>query len=73
MYELVEGTPLFKGTNIEEMRPLLLRDSLQLKDYFSKNFTNLLEGLLNKRPQKRMTIDQIKNHPFFKDIVWEEV
>lgn len=44
-----------------------------MKDYFSKAFRSLIEGLLQKNPKFRLTIPQIKEHPFFKKVKWTEV
>ena len=29
--------------------------------------------MLNKRPRERITIDQIKSHPFFNEIDWDKL
>lgn len=72
MFEMVAGNPPFTGTSQIEMKHQLAND-VPVKDYFSKNFTSLIEGLLNKNPKSRLTIDQIKAHPFFKKTKWDEV
>jgi serine/threonine protein kinase len=33
----------------------------------------LLTYILNKNPQRRLTIEQIKQHPFFSEINWEDL
>jgi serine/threonine protein kinase len=30
-------------------------------------------GLLQKNPSKRLTIDEIKKHPFFRTVNWEDI
>lgn len=42
-----------------------------MKDYFSKDFKNLLYGLLEKNSRKRLTLQRAKEHAFFKKINWE--
>lgn len=42
-----------------------------MRDFFSKDFTRLLYGMLNKDPDQRMCIHEIQKHPFFKKIEWE--
>ena len=44
-----------------------------MKNHFSNNFTDLLNGLMNKSPKKRLTLDCIKAHPFFKNINWDQM
>ena len=44
-----------------------------MKDFFSKEFKDLLTGLLDYNPARRLTIPQIKEHPFFKKVDWDKV
>jgi len=44
-----------------------------MKDYFSPDFTSLLQGLLCFNPKKRLSIEAIKKHPFFKKVNWETI
>ena len=39
--------------------------------YFLKNFSNL--QILKYEPNERMTIPEIKQHPFFKDVNWSNL
>lgn len=41
--------------------------------HISQNFRDLLKGLLEKDPERRLNLQQIKNHPFFKNVDWVEV
>lgn len=72
LYEMVVGNPPYHGTNVIEMRAQFMQD-VPMKDYFSKNFSSLIEGLLQKNPNHRLTIPQIKEHPFFKKVKWQDV
>lgn len=40
---------------------------------FSTNAASLLRGLLNRNPARRLNVDQIKNHPFFENINWDQL
>ena len=42
-----------------------------MKEYFSKDFISLLKGLLCTNPKKRLSLDGIKKHAFFKKINFE--
>lgn len=47
-----------------------------MKSFFSKECKSLLNGLLEKEPEKRLGtngIDEIKNHPFFKSLNWKNL
>lgn len=40
---------------------------------FSPNAASLLRGLLQRDPNNRLTIDEIKVHPFFASINWDQL
>lgn len=44
-----------------------------MKDYFSRDFVSLLEGLCSKNVKTRLTLEQAKAHPFFKKVNWNEL
>ena len=47
-----------------------------MKDFFSKEFKDLLTGrasLITIQQGDRLTIPQIKEHPFFKKVDWNKV
>ena len=70
LYEMVSGDPPFRGETIEEMRDELLQDDIVMKDFFSKQFVSLLNGLMDKDVQQRLTLDEVKKHAFFKNVDW---
>jgi len=39
----------------------------------SKDLISLLQGLLTREPQQRMKEDEIRRHPFFKEINWTKL
>ena len=41
--------------------------------YISKEGKDLLNQLLNKRPDKRITLDNVKKHEFFKGLDWDKL
>ena len=44
-----------------------------MKDYFSKHFKSLLNGLLCKNPSKRLNLEKAKNPEFFSGINWDDL
>jgi len=57
LYEIVTGNPPFQCDDIESMRRELLSSSeVKMKDYFSKEFVSLLNGLLEHNIAKRLTL-----------------
>ena len=72
LYELVVGHPpaLLDHSQSVNSRSQSSHEIL-LKDYFSKEFSSLLKGLLCNNQKKRLSIDAIKKHEFFKKIDWD--
>ena len=70
LYELVVGQPPFGNhdSDLDCMRRTLLQDEIRTKAYFSKDFEDLIFGLLEKDVNKRLKIDDVFMHPFFKKI-----
>ena len=50
-----------------------MRQEADMKDYFSNNFKDLLEQLLNKNAKTRINIDGVIAHPFFKKIDFQKL
>ncbi|XP_047332437.1 serine/threonine-protein kinase OXI1-like [Impatiens glandulifera] len=70
LYEMLYGITPFKGTNrkdtfnrILHKSPCLVGETTFLRD--------LIEKLLEKDPMKRLGIEEIKRHDFFKGVDWE--
>lgn len=74
LYEMVSGNPPYMGACCaDDMLKLIAHSDIVMKDYFSKTFVSLLEGLLEKNIAKRLTLAKAKQHPFFKSIDWEKL
>ena len=73
LYEIVVGSPPFGDFSKQKIKKHILTSEVKMKDYFSKQFTNLLEGLLKKDPNKRLTLEQAKKHKFFADLNWDDL
>jgi len=54
-YELVVGNPPFSGSP-GSLRQTVIRKEYANKDYFSKSFSKMLEGLLEKDVNQRLTL-----------------
>ena len=58
LYEMVSGNPPFQGpSSINIMKDVILTQDLLMKEYFSKDFISLMEGLLNKNSKRRLTLE----------------
>lgn len=53
---------------MDELHSLILKGMYTLKDDISQEARDILRGLLEINPHKRLTYDQIFSHPWFADL-----
>ena len=77
MYEMLSGNPPFKieGSNIYSIN---FNEPLKMDNCFSEEAKDLINKLLNIDPNKRLGygkngVEELKGHPYFKDINWEKL
>jgi len=70
LYEMLVGMPPFYTDNIQKLYNSIQKAKLQIPGVISRDARNLLEGMLNKKPSERISIAQMKQHPFFSTINW---
>ena len=68
LYAMLYGTVPFKANNMSELQKLIIKAKYTLKDDISEESRDLLTGLLEKDPSKRLTIPQILQHEWLKDV-----
>jgi serum/glucocorticoid-regulated kinase 2 len=78
LYEMVYGLPPFynKNQNVMLNWVVKLDPTFPKSIKISEDLEDLIKKLLQKEPSKRIgfnNISEIKEHPWFKDINWEEV
>ncbi|KAH0787546.1 AGC family protein kinase [Histomonas meleagridis] len=78
MYELLTGEPPFFNRNPERVQQNIINKPVKCPDYLSKEVVDLISKLLEKNPLKRLgagpdDAEEIKRHPFFQDISWDDV
>jgi serine/threonine protein kinase len=56
LFAMLYGTVPFKANNMEELHKLIIKGKYTLKDDISIEARNLLRGLLEVNPDKRLTI-----------------
>lgn len=71
IYEMLTGLPPFYSKNINLMYQKILSSELTFPSYISEDAQDLLEGLLTRDPDRRFGSEEVKEHPFFKDIDWD--
>ncbi|OHS97634.1 AGC family protein kinase [Tritrichomonas foetus] len=73
LYEILyENTP-FYDDNQTTMFENILNKEPDIPKFGHKTATDLIRQLLNKDPNERPNVQQIKAHPFFRGIDWEKV
>lgn len=74
LYEMLTGLPPFYSQDVQEMYRKIMTDKLTFPDFMQQDARNLLEQLLERDAEKRLTEPNlIKRHPFFKAVDWEKL
>ncbi|KAL0485158.1 glucocorticoid-regulated kinase [Acrasis kona] len=79
IYEMLVGIPPFYSDNVQDMYNKILHSDLLLSDQLmTQEVQDLLIRLLERDPRKRLGsgpkgTSEIKNHPFFRGIDWQDV
>lgn len=68
LYAMLYGTVPFKAASMDELHGLILRGIYTLKDDISQEARDMLRGLLEINPHKRLNYDQINSHPWLADM-----
>ncbi|XP_057667602.1 serine/threonine-protein kinase fused isoform X1 [Diorhabda carinulata] len=66
IYELLMGSPPFCTASILHLIRLIRHEQIQWPTFLSDNCISFLKGLLQKNPLKRLTWEEILEHPFVK-------
>lgn len=67
LFAMLYGTVPFKASSMEELHSLILRGVYTLKEDISQEARDMLRGLLEINPHKRLTIAEIYKHPWLAD------
>lgn len=78
LYEMMTGLPPFYNQNLNIMYEKILHAPIKMPTYLSKESRSLFRGLLERNPAKRLAsgpgdADEIKVHPYFRDIDWPKL
>ena len=68
LYAMLSGTVPFKGTNLKELHNLIISGNYQPINDISMEASHLINNLLEIDPKKRITIENILNHPWLIDV-----
>ena len=67
LYAMLYGIVPFRANNMNELQKMIIRADYKLQDCISKEARDILMGLLEKDPAKRLTTRQILAHPWMVD------
>ena len=79
LYEMISGINPFKQQAMQgqksrhEILRSITEQDIEILPGFTRHAADLLRGLLQRDPKNRLTAAQIKAHPFFQSINWEEL
>ncbi|CAK94943.1 unnamed protein product (macronuclear) [Paramecium tetraurelia] len=65
LFAMLCGYLPFEHENTQQLYELIKTSDFEKPEYLSKNAIDLLTNILVKDPNKRINIEQIKQHPFF--------
>lgn len=67
LYAMLYGIVPFRATHMAELQKMIIKAEYKLQDCISKEARDILTGLLEKDPSKRLTTKQIMAHPWMAD------
>jgi serine/threonine protein kinase len=65
---MLYGTVPFKASNMTELQRQICKGSTSYKEEISAESINLVQGILEKDPKKRLSINEILRHPWMQNI-----
>ena len=78
IYEMLLGQSPFKGDDEDEIFDAILEDEPLYPIHMPRDSVQILQRLLTREPHRRLgsgptDADEIKAHPFFRDLNWSDV
>ena len=74
MYELVTGMPAYNAKDIKSLYELIKKNQIDFKvSGLHGDIKDLIEKILVKDPEQRIELEDMKKHPYFKDIDFDKV
>jgi serine/threonine protein kinase len=75
LFEMLSGLPPFYDSNLHVMYEKIVRGKLHMPAYLSPSCQNLLYGLLERDPKRRLGYandgEELRSHPWFASIDWQ--
>ena len=74
MYELATGVPAYTAPNIQALYEKIKKNKINFKvSGLHGDIKDLIEKILVKNPDQRLSLEKMKEHPYFKDIDFNKV
>lgn len=78
IYEMLAGHTPFYDSNTIKTYENIMNAPLKFPDYFDPIVQDLLRGLINRNLSQRLGnlqkgTEDVKNHPWFKEVIWEKI
>jgi serine/threonine protein kinase len=75
---MLSGRPPHYSKNRKQMMQDIVEKRIEMKAFFSVEAKNLLQGLLEREPSKRLgtseeDANELKRHPWFAKIDWQKL
>ena len=71
LYEMLTGSPLFTGNDTMVIYNNIKMARVAFTPYVTESAKNLINLVINKNPERRPTIPQLKRHIFFRRLDWK--
>ena len=71
LYEMLTGTPLFSGNDTCAIYNSIRLGRIAFPPYVDEAAKNLINQVMNRNPERRLTINQLKRHFFFRRLNWQ--
>lgn len=71
LYAMLYGAVPFKANNMEELQMLIRQGEFDFPREASEEAKSLISGLIVVNPKKRLTMPELLNHPWLKEICEE--
>ena len=68
LYALLTGTVPFKANNMKDLHQQILNARYNMKEDISPDAQNLIRGLLNIDPKKRLSVNQVLQHKWMNGV-----
>jgi 5'-AMP-activated protein kinase catalytic alpha subunit len=65
LYAMLSGFLPFDDDDTEKLYKKIIDGKFSVPDFVSTEARDLLNGIINKNPNKRMNLPQIKQHPWY--------